>query len=64
MHYFGDNFVTLEVDMDFNEYWYSSSVASDSQIDYRLLLKCLELEWTWKFSSRAQSNFQCKVTPK
>ena len=64
MHYFGDNFVTYEGNMDFSEYWYSSSVAGDYQIGCRLLLKWLELEWTWRFSPRAQSNFQCKVTPK
>ena len=48
MHDFGDNFVTLEGIMDFSEYWYFSSVAGDSQIGCKSLLKWLEFEWTWK----------------
>ena len=57
MHYFPDNFVTSEGNVDFSEYLHSSSVAGDSQSGCRSLLKWLELEWPWKLSSRAQSNF-------
>ena len=42
--------------MNLSEYWsYSSSVAGNSQIGCRLLLKWLELEWTWKLSSRSRT---------
>ena len=57
MHYFGDNFVTEEETMELSEYWYSNSVAGDSQMGCRSLLKWRELGWTWKLPSRAQSNF-------
>ena len=36
MLYFGDNCVTLGRNIDFNEYWCSSSVIGNSQIDCRL----------------------------
>ena len=64
MHYFGDSFVTLGQNMDFNEYWCPSSGADNPQISYTLWLTWLELEKTLKLSSRSQSNFRSKVTPK
>ena len=44
MHYFGENFVTLGRNMDFNEYWCPSSDASYPQIGCTLWLIWLELE--------------------
>ena len=64
IHDFGDNFDTYARNIDLSEYWYSISAAGYSQIGFRLLLKWLELDKTWKLTSRAQSNSQSKVTPK
>ena len=64
MHYFGDSFVTLGQNVDFKKYWCPSSDAGYPQIGCTLWLKWLELEKTLKLSSRSQSNFQSKVTPK
>ena len=64
MHYFGDNFVTLGQNTDLNEYWFPGSDAGYPQIGFTLWLIWLELEKSWKFSSRSRSNFQSKVKQK
>ena len=66
MHYFGENFVTLGQNMDFNEYWCPSSDAA--QVTLKLAAHYDWYDWSWKktlkLSSRSQGNFQSKVTPK
>ena len=63
MHY---SFVTLGQNMDLDEYWCPSSDADYPQIGCTLsiMINMITVEKTLKLSSRSQSNFQSKVTPK